>query len=92
MKKLSYLKGIWGGYPEVLIEELRAREVFIGLAGQTDASPYWYGTILDYVKLKKVLPLIKKSRRAEIVETYKENDLSPMVRLLGCELERLWKD
>ena len=87
--KLSYYKGRWGGESEILLEELRKRGIFEdGFTGSTDASPYWYGTILNFETLYEKMPLIKKERLAEIAEIYINSDLSPIVRLLGLSLKR----
>lgn len=87
--KLSYYKGSWGGESQILLEELRKREVFEnGFTGFTDASPYWYGTVLDFEKLDKRMPLIKKERLKKIVEIYLDDSHSPIVRLLGLTLKR----
>ena len=93
MNRLSYYQGEWGGVSEILLEELRYRGVFLKGFSQEenrDASPYWYGTILDFERLEEQLPLVKESRRAEIVRIYKSCEVSPIVQLLGSTLERIW--
>ena len=90
--KYAYYEGRWGGTPQILLEELRQRNVFQdNFGGKSNANPYWYGAVLRYEALEQQLPFIKPSRRAEIIDAFKNDELSPIVRLLGLTLERMWK-
>lgn len=64
------------------------------MAGQQRANPYWWGAILDFNQLEKVLKelvenkSIKLERLKEFASYYEENDLSPIVRLTGISINR----
>lgn len=82
---------------EGFIQYLRKRNCFVGLGGQTDANPYWYGTSLIFNQLDMVLSEIvlnkslKKKRLQEFASECKNDYLSPIVRLLGYNMERFLK-
>lgn len=96
ISRLAYGKGSWGGTSEILLEELRLRGVFErsfvseGSSNKNDASPYWYGTVLNYFSLQKNMPYIKKEKLREIVEIYISDLHSPIIRLLGLTLKRTY--
>jgi hypothetical protein len=97
IKRHSICSASWGGESEIILEELRARGAFErGFGGEesnkTDASPYWYGTILNFKTLDSVMPKIKKERLERIAESYIDNLNSPIVRLLGFTLQRKAKE
>lgn len=93
ISRIAYYKGNFlGDDSEILIEELRKREVFEkGFGNDNDpnkknASPYCYGTIINYEKLYKRMPLIKESRLKKIVDVYMSDCNCPVIQLLGIAL------
>lgn len=80
---------------EVLLQYLRGKNCFQSVVGEPKANPYWYGTIMDFIKveaeIKSLLAArsIKTARMKEFAESAKNNDLSPIVRLVGFTIERL---
>lgn len=50
-------KGEWGGPFEIFLEHMREHGAFEhgGIANTSNASPYWYGTILLFNKAEEIL-------------------------------------
>jgi hypothetical protein len=74
---------------EGLLQYFRAKGCYIGLGGQTNANPYWYGTILDFnILLTEIKNLIAEKSLSFKKLNYifllcEDDDLSPIVRLTG---------
>jgi len=93
-----YASHSWN-HSEGFLEYLRKHKCFSHMANpnEKDANPYWYGSILEFNTLDRVVKealaskSISKKRLAEFAKTYAENSLSPIVRLTGFTLQRLAK-
>lgn len=92
----AYLANSWSR-SEGFLAYLRAQGCFSHGNGDGKANPYWYGSILEFNTLDRVVKealaskSISKKRLAEFAETYAEEDLSPIVRLTGLTLRRAAK-
>lgn len=92
----AYLANSWSR-PEGFLAYLREQKCFSHSNGDTKANPYWYGSILEFNTLDRVVKealaskSISEKRLAEFAETYAEDYLSPIVRLTGFTLQRMAK-
>lgn len=89
--KNELLKEIKHSYSSAagVLDYLREVDCFQGLGGKPKANPYWYGTIMDFPAVEAGLKEIQGAKvfedeeLKEILENYRTDEGSPIVRLVG---------
>lgn len=90
----SFKSNSWSAR-EGFLQYLRQENCFSHMAGKEKANPYWWGSLLDFVQLEKVVrqlfeqKSIKLGRLKGFADDCAEDYLSPTVRLTGLTLQRL---